>query len=343
MVWEMIGFFIRRIIYPGYFNSDFHKNYREGSDLAGKIIVGYAGSLYGLDKVFELPSTIGEIWQGAKGLYNAYKLNPLFGAYRTFKVAAPMAVGMAAGYGGYKGIDWVSQQLNGKTYGEKFSEGTGLPIWLADLTNPGGWLGGGYGTYKQGFKSLYSFGRTNLGTRDSRLSYILDSNLNSLEVPQSLNFGKGVKRYKWGDAEFGNPNLFYHLDGGDYKGWNYPKVKGAYLKDGYLYPGDAPNTEQLAYSWWNRGDGYWGKDSQNRLIISGNRPEFLHVRSQPYKIGQWDPSKKKSFVTNFEYVSSKPIKVSPRDIFYLDEQRNGWYRTPQRESIIQLGESYSNN
>lgn len=140
-------------IYPGYFNSDFHKNYREGSDLAGKIIAGYAGGLYGLGKVFELPSTIGEIWQGAKGLYNAYKLNPLFGAYQTFKVAAPTAVGMAAGYGGYKGTDWVSRQLTGKTYGEKFSEGTGLPRWFGDLTNPGGWLGGelgGYSTYKYG-------------------------------------------------------------------------------------------------------------------------------------------------------------------------------------------------
>lgn len=140
-------------IYPGYFNSDFHKNYREGSDLAGKIIAGYASSLWGLGKVFELPSTIGEIWQGAKGLYNAYKLNPLFGAYQTFKVAAPTAVGMAAGYGGYKGTDWVSRQLTGKTYGEKFSEATGLPIWFGDLTNPGGWLGGelgGYGTYKYG-------------------------------------------------------------------------------------------------------------------------------------------------------------------------------------------------
>ena len=132
-------------IYPGYFNSDFHKNYREGSDLAGQIIAGYAGSLYGLGKVFELPSTIGEIWQGAKGLYNAYKLNPLFGAYQTFKVAAPTAVGMAAGYGGYKGTDWVSRQLTGKTYGEKFSEGTGLPIWLGDLTNPGGYIPISYG------------------------------------------------------------------------------------------------------------------------------------------------------------------------------------------------------
>lgn len=132
-------------IYPGYFNSDFHKNYREGSDLAGKIIAGYASSLWGLGKVFELPSTIGEIWQGAKGLYNAYKLNPLFGAYQTFKVAAPTAVRMAAGYGGYKGTDWVSRQLTGKTYGENFSEGTGLPIWFGDLTNPGGYIPISYG------------------------------------------------------------------------------------------------------------------------------------------------------------------------------------------------------
>jgi hypothetical protein len=41
-------------------------------------------------------------------------------------------------------------------------------------------------------------------------------------------------RYRLGDVEINDPNTYYHLDNGDYTGFN---KNGAYFKDGKLYPG----------------------------------------------------------------------------------------------------------
>lgn len=240
-------------------------------------------------------------------------------------IAAPAATTIGtAGYIGDRLFHDAVQLYNGEDIDKN-------GMWVY---NPGGWIAG-YAASKvpQATKALYSFGRTNIGTKGSRLSYVLDKNLGNLEVPKTLDFG-GIKRVKWGDAEFDNPNLYYHIDKGNYKGYNYPKIKGGYLKQGYFYPGDSPNTEQIAYSWWNKGNPYTFGNDWNRLIISAENPQFIHVRSQPYKIGQWDPSKKKSFVTNSEYVASQPVKISPNQVFYFDKYRNGWYRPPARMRYI---------
>ena len=240
-------------------------------------------------------------------------------------IAAPAATTIAtAGYIGDRLFHDAVQAYNGEDIDKN-------GMWVC---NPGGWIAG-YTTSKvpQATKALYSFGRTNIGAKGSRLSYVLDKNLGNLEVPKTLDFG-GIKRFKWGDAEFDNPNLYYHIDKGNYKGFNYPKIKGGYLKQGYFYPGDSPNKEQIAYSWWNKGNPYTFGNAWKRLIISEEKPQFIHVRSQPYKIGQWDPSKKKSFVINSEYVASQPVKISPDQVFYFDKYRNGWYRPPARMRYI---------
>lgn len=240
-------------------------------------------------------------------------------------IAAPAATTIGtAGYIGDRLFHDAVQAYNGEDIDKN-------GMWVY---NPGGWITGtGVTKIPQATKALYSFGRTNIGTKGSRLSYVLDKNLGNLEVPKTLDFG-GIKRFKWGDAEFDNPNLYYHIDKGNYKGWHQGKIKGGYLKQGYFYPGDSPNTEQIAYSWWNKGNPYTYGNAWKRLIISAEKPQFIHVRSQPYKIGQWNPSSKKSFVTNSEYVASQPVKISPDQVFYFDKYRNGWYRSPARMRYI---------
>lgn len=169
----------------------------------------------------------------------------------------------------------------------------------------------------------------------NRLARIMNDNMVN---PKDLEWKKVKlpqnKRYKWGDAEFDNPNLLYHIDQGDFKGWNKNKVKGAYIKDGKLYPGDQSRPDEPAYSWWNKGNPYTMGDAWNRLIIATDNPQFLHVRSQPYRIGQWDPSKKKSLVTNSEYVTSKPVQVTSKQIFHFDKNY-GWKRSDLRHNYGQ--------
>lgn len=116
-------------------------------------------------------------------------------------------------------------------------------------------------------------------------------------------------RTKVGDVEIDNPYLLYHIDRGNYKGLF--SNRGAYIKEGKLYPGPVKNGK-IPYSWWNKGEPYaiqvHGFNRAERLITA--TPDdfgMLHVRSQNYPIGQWNG--KKGFVLNSEYVNSNPVNI----------------------------------
>ena len=63
-----------------------------------------------------------------------------------------------------------------------------------------------------------------------------------------------VKRTRVGDVEIDNPNLLYHLDRGNNTGAF--SNRGAYVKNGILFPGVTKKAGQLDYSWWNKGKPY---------------------------------------------------------------------------------------
>ncbi len=189
----------------------------------------------------------------------------------------------------------------------------------------GGFTSNLYNSAKTGVKNILISRSLNQSVRNSPHLNVYTSNPN---IPQNI-------RYKFGDLELNNPSLLYHQDWGDYKGWNYPLVKGGYIKRGAYYPGDISKEDQLAYSWWNLGNPYKKVlDIKNplesnptpRVIITTNSPQFLHIRSQPYRIGQWDPNAKRSFVLQSEFVTPDPVKLSPRQIFYYDKAANAYVR-----------------
>lgn len=115
-----------------------------------------------------------------------------------------------------------------------------------------------------------------------------------------------VIRTKIGDVEINDPNLLYHLDNGDYRGWI--DVDGAYIKDGMLYPGKTRAPGQLDYTWWNRGKPFINTKTKRLMTASPNNPSMLRIRDQNYPIGQWNGQS--GFVQNSEYVSAEPIDVS---------------------------------
>ena len=63
-----------------------------------------------------------------------------------------------------------------------------------------------------------------------------------------------IIRTKVGDVEIDNPNLLYHLDRGD--GVGAFSNQGAYVKDGFLFPGTPKDAFTTPYSWWNKGKPY---------------------------------------------------------------------------------------
>ena len=116
-------------------------------------------------------------------------------------------------------------------------------------------------------------------------------------------------RTRVGDVEIDNPNLLYHLDRGD--GAGAFSNQGAYVENGFLFPGTPKDSSTTPYSWWNKGKPYAtnvdGQPMTRLMTATENTPGMLHVRSQNYPIGQWNG--RRGFVLNSEYVNPEGVNV----------------------------------
>lgn len=122
-----------------------YKAFREANDAvadATATIFLAPSTLTGLASLRYLPQGAKALWQGGKYLANQWRLNPLWGAYETARVAAPVVTSFGAGMLGGYGVDKASEYFTGKTWGQNMSELTGLPEPVADFTNFGYMLGG---------------------------------------------------------------------------------------------------------------------------------------------------------------------------------------------------------
>ena len=153
-------------------------------------------------------------------------------------------------------------------------------------------------------------------------------------------------RTKLGDVEINDPNLLYHTDAGDHIGAF--SNRGAYVKEGKLYPGQPKKDTDIGYSWWNKGKTYTkaylspydtgeGEVPISRLMTTTveDAPSMLHVRSQKYPIGQWNG--RSGFVTKSEYVSPEPVDIS--NSTYIWEPNYGWRKAEQEPSTISWEEA----
>jgi hypothetical protein len=88
--------------------------------------------------------------------------------------------------------------------------------------------------------------------------------------------------------------------------------QGAYVENGFLFPGTPKDSFATPYSWWNKGKPYatnvGGQPMTRLMTATENTPGMLHVRSQNYPIGQWNG--RKGFVLNSEYVNPEGVNVS---------------------------------
>ena len=176
-------------------------NYFKGQKEVNQAIANTTAGLFlgpsTLEGITNIPSGLKGLWEGGKYLYNAYKLNPLWGAYLTSKPAVPLATSMYAANKMGQIVDKTMKSYNGMNWAQNISNTTGLPEWMSDFTNPGYAIGG-----TAGFKYPYKYfdGVTKRGiemamrTTDASnpVSFIL-SNLKELgqnpsRIPNKLNY-----------------------------------------------------------------------------------------------------------------------------------------------------------
>lgn len=167
----------------------------------------------------------------------------------TAGIAAPAAttVGLA-GYFGDRLFHDIVKSYNGEDIDKN-------GMWIY---NPGGWLTS-YGISKipQVSRAMYSFGRTNFGTKGSRLSYVMDQNLGYLEVPQALDIRYSLPTY-------------------------YKSAGNVFNKDKYLLNGqwNIPIIQQEMKSGLNKAQDYFSsqlrKDINTRNLIEAKQMGLQH-------------------------------------------------------------------
>lgn len=157
--------------------------------------------------------------------------------------------------------------------------------------------------------------------------------LGRLTVPKNYTNVTPKIRTRVGDVEIDNPNLLYHLDRGD--GAGAFSNRGAYIEDGFLFPGTPKEASDIPYSWWNEGKPYStsinGQPMTRLMTATKNAPGMIHVRSQNYPIGQWNG--KRGLVLNTEYVNPEGVNVSGNT--YILEPNYGWKKTPSEVLTIE--------
>lgn len=229
----------------------------------------------------------------------AAAIAPFAVAAAPFAAATPTAFAnpyVQAGINSYFAAEGVDDIINGR----------------ANWSTPINFLpfyGGATKTLANAVGKAYNSGKKAYDT--TRLAMGLNNDIRKFTPKYTLKGGN--VRTRIGDVEINDPNLFYHLDFGDRAG-AFGK-RGSYIVNGKLHPGIG-NDGAVPYTWWNKGKPYAtsiGDKQLTRMITTtfDDNPSLLHVRSQNYPIGQWNPasSGKKGFILNSEYVSSEPIKV----------------------------------
>jgi len=156
--------------------------------------------------------------------------------------------------------------------------------------------------------------------------------LRNPQVPEEFITIKPKVITKVGDVEVNNPNILYHLDRGN--GAGAFSNQGAYIEDGFLFPGTPKEPSTTPYSWWNKGKpfalGVNGQPMTRLMTATEDTPGMIHIKSQNYPIGQWDG--KRGLVRNTEYVNPSAVNVSSST--YTLEPNYGWRRVFAEESPV---------
>lgn len=118
-----------------------------------------------------------------------------------------------------------------------------------------------------------------------------------------------------------NSGVLVHMDYGDYKGAF--SNNGAFIQDGFLYPGHAKNVNQQPYTWLNLNKPYSlsnnGNEFTRAIVVNrDNVPGLIRVRDSSTPIGQWGGNS--GFVLKSEYVTSQPINMKKALIFEYNPQ-----------------------
>lgn len=244
----------------------------------------------------------------------------------------------------------VSNYLQGKGWNPMAAE------FVGGFTNPGYWINfGGTGQYTRPL-----FNKVGLGLSRPSAYSALTSELNAKLFPRKT-FGEGVtnavntirsgvqtlnnrviKPYRLSRAmnsTLSQPEPAYarpymsldqfkfspideivtRVDNGNFRGAF--TESGAYVQDGFLYPGQARLPGQRNFTWWNENELFATLENPFSRIFLGRKsdiPGLQRVREMKEAVGQWRPGSRKAFVLKSEMVTPEPTPTSRIVQYNLD-------------------------
>lgn len=289
------------------------------------------------------PSATGPLMRGAVPFFAPLMIPSLaagMAAIAPGTAGGTMVGQAAASMGAGELLNKASEIVTGNSFGQNVSDLTGgyVSPELGDFVNPGYWSGGRYLT--KGIQETLNLIKQ--GQNWANRNYVQPYNLyremgKTTPVLEELN---PTVRFKLGDVEINNPNLFYRQDNPSSGAFDHAN---SYVENGILFPGQSSMEGQANYSWWNKGKPYLTINYPERPIGGINGVEmprlftagesdapFIHVKSQSYPIGQWNG--KRGFIQQSEYVSPEAVDVS--NSTYMYEPNYGYRKVVQQPSTI---------
>lgn len=116
---------------------------------------------------------------------------------------------------------------------------------------------------------------------------------------------------------------------------------GAYIKNGFLYPGKARMEGQRDFTWWNENElfspGFKTKPFSRVFIANkSDIPGLQRVRDMNEPVGQWRPGSKKAFVRKSEMVTPEPIDVTKLTQYNYNPDLGVYVRSDIPNKTIQM-------
>ena len=240
----------------------------------------------------------GILWNGVKEIFPYFSANGWLQstqavgntpAWLTPRVATAIDAGLAGSATGSSIYDW-------------HQNGPSVENVLGTTLGVGGLAFEAAPTVMEGYNAVRNV------VKPYALSRVMNSSLKSAQMPPEFQFIR--TNFNLGK----NSGRVIRADRGNGKGAF--TGTGAYIKDGFLYPGKTRAAGQRDFTWWNENElfspGIRFTKPYQRVFIANKSdiPGLSRVKEMDEPVGQWRPGSKKAFVRKSEMVTAEPIDIS---------------------------------
>lgn len=300
-----------RNIPKSYWSSDTHRNFKDGMTAASLFTAAPFAAEAAGEYVLPWLSEVSP-YLTARGWLKSTQAVGNTPAWLTPKVATAIDATLA-GSGTATSIDDIRK--NGPNFWNVLGTGLGV-VGLSAEAAPT-------------VVDLYQSGKRAYNTY--QLGRLMNKTVSTSEIPPQLR--PFITNFKFGKGS----GLVVRSDGGN--GVGAFTDTGAYIKDGFLYPGKSRIEGQRDFTWFNEDELFTTKKLPRVFIANkSDIPGLQRVREMNEPVGQWIPGSR-AFVRKSEMVTPEPIDITNLTQYNYNPDLGIYVRSDIPNKTIRIEES----